>query len=124
MKGEILGLIGPNGSGKSTTFNVISGSLCPQRRFDPARRAQEIGGLQAPHAICQQRNRPDLPDPAAVPPLSILENATLAGRYYGQGSERIDPQPRPSGSAHRGAGALIGLPRDPAPGSTASAPRA
>ena len=48
-KGEILGLIGPNGSGKSTIFNMLSGTLAPNRgsiRFE----GHEIAGA-APHHI-------------------------------------------------------------------------
>ena len=39
-RGEILGLIGPNGSGKSTIFNMLSGTLAPNRgsiRFEGRR---------------------------------------------------------------------------------------
>src|SRR5215813_8652458 len=80
--GEILGLIGPNGSGKSTIFNMLSGTLAPNRgsiRFE----GQEIGG-QPPHHITNAGVGRTFQIPRPFRRLSIFENVALAG-FYGQG---------------------------------------
>ena len=48
--GELLGIMGPNGSGKTTLFNLIAGTLRPDRgriRFA----GRDIAGL-LPHRVC------------------------------------------------------------------------
>ena len=81
-KGEILGLIGPNGSGKSTIFNMLSGTLAPNRgsiRFE----GHEIGG-EAPHRITNLGVGRTFQIPRPFRRLTIFENVALAG-FYGQG---------------------------------------
>jgi branched-chain amino acid transport system ATP-binding protein len=104
-QGEILGLIGPNGSGKSTIFNMLSGTLAPNRgsiRFE----GHEIGG-QAPHAITNLGIGRTFQIPRPFRRLSIFENVALAG-FYGQGRHS---RARAFEAAER-ALALVGLPSD------------
>ena len=79
--GEILGLIGPNGSGKTTVFNLIAGSLAPDRgavvfdgrditRVPPHRRAA-LGIARTFQLI------------RALSALSVLDNVLVA-RLYGR----------------------------------------
>jgi branched-chain amino acid transport system ATP-binding protein len=104
-KGEILGLIGPNGSGKSTIFNVLSGTLAPNRgsiRFE----GREIGG-QAPHRITNLGIGRTFQIPRPFRRLSIFENVALAG-FYGQGRHS---RARAFEAGERALG-LVGLPTD------------
>lgn len=92
-KGEILGIIGPNGAGKTTLFNVISGSIKPDRGriiFD----GRDITRL-SPHEICRlgiarthQLIRP-------FKNMTVLENV-LVGLYFGRGGvvDRRDAEER------------------------------
>jgi branched-chain amino acid transport system ATP-binding protein len=104
-KGEILGLIGPNGSGKSTIFNVLSGTLMPNRgsiRFE----GREIAG-QAPHRIVNLGIGRTFQIPRPFRRLSLVDNVVLAG-FFGQGRHsRI----RAFEAAERALG-LVGLPID------------
>jgi branched-chain amino acid transport system ATP-binding protein len=104
-QGEILGLIGPNGSGKSTIFNMLSGTLAPNRgsiRFE----GREIAG-QPPYRIINLGIGRTFQIPRPFRRLSILENAALAG-FYGQGRHsRIAA----FAAAERALG-LVGLPTD------------
>ncbi|MCA1959519.1 MAG: ABC transporter ATP-binding protein [Desulfomonile sp.] len=90
-QGEILGIIGPNGAGKTTLFNVIAGSLKPNKgtvRF----RGRDITDL-GPDRICRLgiARTYQLVRPFAS--LTVLENA-LVGVSFGRSelpprSERI-----------------------------------
>ena len=105
-QGEILGLIGPNGSGKSTIFNMLSGTLAPTAGsilFDGAR---DRGPRAAPHH--QQRHRPHLPDPAAVPPPHASSRTWRWPAIYGQGRHS---RAKADEAAER-ALAMVGLPTD------------
>ncbi len=105
-KGEILGLIGPNGSGKSTIFNMLSGTLAPNRgsiRFE----GHEIGGQTAACRITNLGIGRTFQIPRPFRRLSIFENVALAG-FYGQGRHS---RARAFEAAER-ALALVGLPSD------------
>src|SRR5262245_52092701 len=104
-KGEILGLIGPNGSGKSTIFNMLSGTLAPNRgsiRFE----GREIAG-QPPHRIINLGIGRTFQIPRPFRRLSIVENVALAG-FYGQGRASR----REAFAAAERALGLVGLPTD------------
>jgi branched-chain amino acid transport system ATP-binding protein len=104
-KGEILGLIGPNGSGKSTIFNLLSGSLVPNRgsiRFE----GREIGGM-APHRIINLGIGRTFQIPRPFRRLSIVENVALAG-FFGQGRRS---RAKAFEAAEQALG-LVGLPID------------
>jgi len=104
-KGEILGLIGPNGSGKSTIFNMLSGTLAPNRgsiRFE----GRDIAG-SPPHRIINLGIGRTFQIPRPFHRLSILENAALAG-FYGQGRHSRTA----AFAAAERALALVGLPAD------------
>jgi branched-chain amino acid transport system ATP-binding protein len=80
-QGEIVGLIGPNGSGKTTTFNLIAGTLAPNRgsvRFED----REIGGLPA-HQICRLGLARTFQIPRPFRKLSLRDNVALSA-YYAQ----------------------------------------
>jgi branched-chain amino acid transport system ATP-binding protein len=81
-QGELLGLIGPNGSGKSTIFNMLAGSLVPNRgsiTFE----GRELAG-QPPHRIINLGIGRTFQIPRPFHRLSLLENVVLPG-FYGQG---------------------------------------
>jgi len=104
-KGEILGLIGPNGSGKSTIFNMLSGTLAPNRgsiRFE----GREIGG-HAPHRIINLGIGRTFQIPRPFYRLSIFDNVVLSG-FFGQGRSS---RARAFEAAERALG-LVGLPTD------------
>jgi len=79
-EGEILGLIGPNGSGKTTVFNLIAGSLKPDRGkiyfYD-----KDISA-KSPATICQIGIGRTFQIPLPFSRLTVLENVRLA-RLYG-----------------------------------------
>jgi len=105
--GEILGLIGPNGSGKSTTFNLIAGTLKPDRgsiAFEGA----EIAGLP-PYRVCRLGLARTFQIPRPFRRLSLLENVTLAAFYGGRGAVSRDQAERDAASALD----LVGLPNHP-----------
>jgi branched-chain amino acid transport system ATP-binding protein len=104
-KGEILGLIGPNGSGKSTIFNMLSGTLAPNRgsiRFE----GHEIGG-EAPHRITNLGVGRTFQIPRPFRRLTIFENVALAG-FYGRGRHS---RAQAFAAAERALD-LVGLPSD------------
>jgi len=79
--GEILGIMGPNGSGKTTLFNLVSGSLVPDRG-EIHLLGERVNGMP-PHRLCRrglartfQLVRPFLG-------LTALENV-LVGLGYGR----------------------------------------
>ncbi|HEX9643098.1 MAG TPA: ABC transporter ATP-binding protein [Acidimicrobiia bacterium] len=87
-EGEVLGMIGPNGSGKSTAFNVISGTLAPDRgtvRFYD----EDITAL-APNRIAHKGIARTFQVVRPFPHLSALDNV-LAGRLFGgRGNKKSD----------------------------------
>lgn len=77
----IVAIIGPNGAGKTSTFNVISGTLIPQRG------KVTLGGLRVdsrpPHLGLRSGIGRKLQVPSVFFSMSVAENlaiATLAGR--------------------------------------------
>ncbi|MER8779473.1 ABC transporter ATP-binding protein [Mesorhizobium sp. M0977] len=88
---EIAGLIGPNGSGKSTLFNLISGTVTPDRgqiRFD----GHEIGGRKA-HAIARLGLARTFQIPAMFDNMSVTENllaAAAEGHWQGARERAAD----------------------------------
>ena len=83
--GEIVGLVGPNGAGKTTLFNVISGTVKPQRgtlRFDGADMARTAAYARARHGIGRTFQ---IPQPMHT--LTVAENLTVAQRF---GAGRVD----------------------------------
>src|SRR6266704_7146552 len=111
-EGEILGLIGPNGSGKTTLFNCVSGALTPSSgsiRFG----AQELAGL-TPDKICHLGIARTFQIPRPFRKLSILENVAVAA-HYGSNQPNTEAQAR---ARAREMLELVGLPTDPASGTT------
>jgi branched-chain amino acid transport system ATP-binding protein len=83
--GEIVGLVGPNGAGKTTLFNVISGTVRPERgtlRFDGADLARLPAYARARRLIGRTFQ---IPQPMHT--LSVRENLTVAQRF---GTGRVD----------------------------------
>lgn len=84
-RGAITGLIGPNGAGKTTLFNLLAGSLAPDRgtltldgtRIE-GRRPDEVFGLGLARTF-------QIPRP--FPAMTVLENVMLAPP--GQQGERF-----------------------------------
>ncbi len=77
--GEIVGLVGPNGAGKTTLFNVISGTVRPQRgsvHFDGVAVARMPAYARARHGIGRTFQ---IPQPMHT--LTVMENLTVAQRY-------------------------------------------
>jgi branched-chain amino acid transport system ATP-binding protein len=104
-KGEIVGLIGPNGSGKSTIFNMLAGTLVPNRgsiRFE----GREIAG-QPSYRIVNLGIGRTFQIPRPFRRLSIVENVALAG-FFGQGRRS---RAMAFEAAERALG-LVGLPTD------------
>ena len=81
-QGELLGLIGPNGSGKSTIFNMLAGSLVPNRGSITFEGRELVG--QPPHRIINLGIGRTFQIPRPFHRLSLLENVVLPG-FYGQG---------------------------------------
>src|SRR5512141_2503438 len=83
--GEILGLVGPNGAGKTTLFNVLSGTVRPQRgtlRFDGVDLAAE-----RPHARARRGLGRTFQIPQPLHTLTVAENLQVAQRF---GRGRVD----------------------------------
>ncbi len=91
-EGEILGLLGPNGSGKTTVFNLIAGSLPPDRgqiyfsgrpitRHSPSARAAL--GIARTFQLVR-----------TLPNLSVLDNVLVACLYGSEGAPSF-PHARP-----------------------------
>jgi branched-chain amino acid transport system ATP-binding protein len=83
--GEIVGLVGPNGAGKTTLFNVISGTVKPQRgtlRFEGVDLARTAAYSRARRGIGRTFQ---IPQPMHT--LSVAENLTVAQRF---GAGRVD----------------------------------
>jgi branched-chain amino acid transport system ATP-binding protein len=83
--GEIVGLVGPNGAGKTTLFNVISGTVKPQRgtlRFEGVDLART-----APYARARRGIGRTFQIPQPMHTLSVAENLTVAQRF---GAGRVD----------------------------------
>jgi branched-chain amino acid transport system ATP-binding protein len=83
--GEIVGLVGPNGAGKTTLFNVISGTVKPQRgtlRFDGDDLARTAAYARARRGIGRTFQ---IPQPMHT--LTVAENLTVAQRF---GAGRVD----------------------------------
>jgi branched-chain amino acid transport system ATP-binding protein len=83
--GEIVGLVGPNGAGKTTLFNVVSGTLFPQRggvRFDGA----DVGML-APYGRARRGIGRTFQIPQPMHGLTVIDNLMVAQRF---GAGRID----------------------------------
>jgi branched-chain amino acid transport system ATP-binding protein len=105
--GEILGLIGPNGSGKSTTFNLIAGSLRPDRG-SIAFEGRDIAG-EAAYRVCRLGLARTFQIPRPFRRLSLLENVTLAAFYGGRESVGREQAGRDAAAALD----LVGLPNHP-----------
>jgi branched-chain amino acid transport system ATP-binding protein len=83
--GEIVGLVGPNGAGKTTLFNVISGTVRPQRgmlRFDGADMARTPAYARVRRGVGRTFQ---IPQPMHT--LTVAENLTVAQRF---GAGRVD----------------------------------
>jgi branched-chain amino acid transport system ATP-binding protein len=78
-EGEIVGLVGPNGAGKTTLFNVLSGTVRPQRgtlTFDGADLARLRPHVRARRGIGRTFQ---IPQPLAA--LTVAENLRVAQRF-------------------------------------------
>jgi len=102
-QGEILGIIGPNGAGKTTLFNVIAGSLKPNRgavRF----KGSDITGF-GPDRICRLGISRTYQLVRPFGSLTALENA-LVGVSFGR--SELPPRSDRIGQAMK-ALAFVGL---------------
>ena len=84
-KGEIVGLVGPNGAGKTTLFNVLSGTVRPQRgtlRFDGVDLA-----VVPPHARARHGLGRTFQIPQPMHRLTVAQNLRVAQRF---GGGRVD----------------------------------
>ena len=80
-EGEIVGLIGPNGSGKTTLFNLISGTLKPDKgevKFNE----RDITGLK-PHKICQDGIARTFQLTKPFAEMTAIQNV-MVGKMYGR----------------------------------------
>jgi len=81
--GEIVGLVGPNGAGKTTLFNVISGTVRPQRG------SLHLDGIDIarmpPYARARRRIGRTFQIPQPMHTLTVSENLAVAQRF-GAGS--------------------------------------
>ncbi len=77
--GEIVGLVGPNGAGKTTLFNVLSGSVRPNRgtlRFDGA----DLAAVP-PYARARRGLGRTFQIPQPMHRLTVAENLQVAQRF-------------------------------------------
>jgi len=84
-EGEIVGLVGPNGAGKTTLFNVLSGTVRPQRgtlRFDGVDLA-----VVPPHARARHGLGRTFQIPQPMHRLTVAQNLRVAQRF---GGGRVD----------------------------------
>ena len=84
-KGEIVGLVGPNGAGKTTLFNVLSGTVRPQRgtlRFDGV----DLAAVP-PHARARHGLGRTFQIPQPMHRLTVAQNLRVAQRF---GGGRVD----------------------------------
>ena len=84
-EGEIIGLVGPNGAGKTTLFNVLSGTVRPQRgtlRFDGVDLA-----VVPPHARARHGLGRTFQIPQPMHRLTVAQNLRVAQRF---GGGRVD----------------------------------
>ncbi len=75
-KGEALGVIGPNGAGKTSMFNLITGTLAPDRgqvHFD----GQDVTGLSAARR-CRAGMARSFQVPQPFAGMTVFENAMIA----------------------------------------------
>jgi branched-chain amino acid transport system ATP-binding protein len=82
---EIVGLVGPNGAGKTTLFNVLSGTVRPQRgtlRFD----GMDLAAVR-PHERARRGLGRTFQIPQPMHTLTVAENLQVAQRF---GRGRID----------------------------------
>ena len=89
--GEALGIIGPNGAGKTTLFNLIAGSLAPDRgeiRFNN----RDVTAI-SPHQRCKLGIGRSYQIPQPFESLTVFENL-LVGAVHGRGlTERAAAAP-------------------------------
>jgi branched-chain amino acid transport system ATP-binding protein len=85
-KGEALGIVGPNGAGKTTLFNLITGSIPPDRgtiRFDQAPIVS-----QAPHLRVRSGLGRTYQVPRPFSGMTVFENVLVAATYGAGKRER------------------------------------
>lgn len=78
-EGEALGIVGPNGAGKTTLFNLITGSIPPDRgtiRFD-----QSAIVAQAPHLRVRRGLGRTYQIPRPFGRMTVFENVLVAASY-------------------------------------------
>ncbi len=100
-EGEIVSVIGPNGAGKTTLFNLITGSVQADRRRHRVRRLEHQGPRAAQdHGA---RDRPDVPDAAALPQHERARERDVGGVRTHEGRDPPLDVAHPGNEA-RGAG--------------------
>ena len=103
-EGSITALIGPNGSGKTTVFNLIGGTMAAERRRGLVRRPADR--RLKPWAARLRRDRPHVPDHAAVPRDDRARERRRAAARLPLGAAQRRRRVRRGGRARRGAARL------------------